>query len=435
MTSLAISESERRGWRVIAALWVVNFFTIGSTISTIGVFFNPLIHQFGWTHEQVSRLATGYILCMGIMAPVSGWLLDLVPAQLPMGLGVSAVALGYLLASRAGSLTALIAAFVLIGGGVGASSLVPGTIVAANWFKQRRGLAIGVAVSGSAVGATIMPPTVAHLIIVHGWHIAMLCIGAPSIAIALPALLLLVRTHPPGVMAPGHIKAASAGQDAAAIRGLDLGAALASWPFWMLASVQVLFTVAFQGVYYHLVPYLISAGYTPEHAALIFGAKSIFVTVGTIIMGGMADRMGARRVLAFAMLLLSVSLLDLLAVGGPALGLVAAMLFIVGYGSPTGATSTTIPMLLVECLGMRRFATMMGITGFIATIASALGPLLTGVIFDLTGSYSVPFALFAGMFAAAALCALMVRPAPGKDQVPEMEPGRAAAVALQTPGA
>ncbi len=423
-----MSQSERQGWRVIAALWVVMFFTIGSTISTIGVFFNPLIHQFGWSHEQVSRLATAYILCMGVTAPAAGWMLDRVPAQLPMGVGVTAVAAGYLLASRAGSLAALIAAFALIGAGVGASSLVPGTIVAANWFKQRRGLAIGIAVCGSAVGATVMPPTVAHLIIVHGWSTAMLCIGAPSLAIALPVILAVVRTRPPGAVA------ASSGREMAPSPGLELGAALCSLPFWMLAGVQVLFTVAFNGVYYHLVPYLIGAGYSPEHAALIFGAKSLFVTVGTIVLGGLADRIGARRVLAFAMLLLCVSLIDLFAVGSPAFGLIAAMLFIVGYGSPTGATSTTIPMLLVECLGMRRFATLMGIIGFIATVASALGPIVTGLIFDMTRSYSVPYTLCAALFAAAALIAMMVHPVPGNDQVPAVDRPEAAVVALQTPG-
>jgi MFS family permease len=124
----------------------------------------------------------------------------------------------------------------------------------------------------------------------------------------------------------------------------------------------------------------------------------------------MADRMGARQVLAFGMGLLCVSLIDLFAVGTSAFGLIATMLFIVGYGSPTGTTSTTIPMLLGECLGMRRFGTLMGIIGFIATVASALGPLV------------------------AALIALMVHPAPGNDQVPAVDRTQPATVALQTPG-
>jgi MFS family permease len=331
------------------------------------------------------------------------------------------------LASRAHSLASLLVAYALIGAGVGSSSLVPGTIVAANWFKERRGLAIAIAICGSAVGATLMPPAVAHVIIVHGWRTAMLFIGAPSIAIGLPAIIALIRTRPPDAAEPS-----TAAEAAASIPGLELSAALGSVPFWMLAGVQVFFTVAYQGIYYHIVPYLIGAGYTAQHAALIFGAKSMFVTIGTIILGAMADRMGPRRVLVFGMVLLGVSLLDLSAAGNATFGLLAAGLFVVGYGSTTGTTATTIPMLVGECLGMRRFGTLTGILGALATIASAVGPLATGLIFDLTGAYSLAFALGAGLFFAAAIVATMIYRAPGHDQLPAAEVARAQA-ALQTP--
>jgi MFS family permease len=426
-----MSQSERQGWSVIAALWVVMFFTIGATISTIGVFFNPLIHEFGWSHEQVSRIATGFILCMGITAPAAGWMLDWLPAQVPMGAGAAAAVIGYLLASRSNSLASLIVAFALIGAGVGSSTLVPGTIVAANWFKERRGLAIGIAICGSAVGATLMPPVIAHVIIVRGWRVAMLYLGAPILLVSLPVILAMIRTRPPGEQAPD-----AAAQPTEEMAGLDLGAAMSVLPFWMLVAVQMLFTVAYQGVYYHLVPYFIGIGYSPERAALIFGAKSLFVTIGTIILGATADRIGPRRVLAFGMTLLCLSLVDLLsAARSPAFGLVAIVLFVVGYGSATGTTVTTIPMLMGECLGMRRFATLMGIIGFIATVASALGPIVTGLIFDLTGSYWLPFALCGAMFAAAALISLAIYPAAGHDRVPAAQAIEGAKVALQTPSA
>jgi MFS family permease len=326
-------------------------------------------------------------------------------------------------------LTSLLVAYALVGAGVGSSSLVPGTIVAANWFKERRGLAIGITVSGSAVGATLMPPAAAHVMVLHTWRLAMLFVGIPSIVIGLPAILVLVRTRPPGAAAPSHRT-----EGTASIPGLELGAALASVPFWMLLGVQVFFTVAYQGIYYHIVPYLIGAGYSPQHAALIFGAKSAFVTVGTIVLGATADRIGARKVLVFGMVLLGLSLIDLSFAGNPTFGLIAALLFIVGYGSPTGTTSTTIPMLLGECLGMRRFGTLMGIMGAMATLASAIGPLATGLIFDMTGSYSLAFALGAALFAAAALTATLIYPAPGHDQVPSAQPADTPAVSLQTRG-
>ncbi len=407
-----MTQQERQGWRVVGALTVVTFLLLGSTIGTIGLFFKPLIQDFGWTHEQVSRLATAFLLCMGLTAVVAGWVLDRVPAQVPMATGAIAAAAGYLMASRAGSLGSLVAAFALIGAGVGSSTIVPVTVVAANWFRERRGLAIGVSIAGSPVAVTLMPPALAHVIIVHGWRTAMLCIGVPILVVGIPAILLVVRTRPSGV------EALRVRQEAAAVAGLELGPALWAPPFWMLAAVQVLFTVAFNGVYYHLVPFLIDTGYSPQRAAFIFGAKSAFVTAGTIWLGSLADRIGPRRVLAVAMLALCLSLVILLAAGSPGLGVIAVVLFTIGYGTPTGCTSTLVPMLMVESLGMRRFATLMGIIGFVATIASALGPLVTGRIFDLTGSYLVPFAMCAGLFGLGALITTLVYPAPAHDLVP-----------------
>jgi MFS family permease len=407
-----MTQQDRHGWWVVAALAVVSFLLLGSTIGTVGVFFHPLIQSFGWSHAQVSRLATAFLLCMGLSAWTAGWMLDRMPAQVPMGLGALAAGTGYFLASRCQSLGSLTATFALIGAGVGSSTIVPVTIVASNWFPNRRGLAIGVGISGSPMATLTIPPLLTHVILVHGWRVGMIWLGVPIFVIGLPAIAFVVRTRPAGVPAP------KASRETTAVAGLDLSQALRAPPFWMLAGVQILFTIAYNGVYYHLVAFLIDVGYSPQTAAVIFGAKSIFVIFGTIFLGGLGDRVGARRVLAFAMLALCLSLVALLEVSSPMLGLAALMLFTVGYGTPTGATSTLVPMLLVESLGMRRFPALMGIIGLVATVASAVGPLFTGRIFDLTRSYSVPFALCAVLFALGAFITTTVYPAPGHDLVP-----------------
>lgn len=397
---------------MVAGLAVVSFLLLGSTIGTIGIFFHPLIHSFGWSHEQVSRLATAFLLCMGVTAPIAGWMLDRMPAQVPMGLGATASGIGYLLASRCHSLGSLIAAFALIGAGVGSSTIVPVTVVASNWFQERRGTAIGVGIAGSPMATLTIPPLLTHIILIHGWRVGMLSLGIPIFVVGLPAIMLVVRTRPPGAQAP------RISRDNGAVAGLEVGPALLAPPFWMLAGVQIMFTVAFNGVFYHLVPFLIEAGYGAERAAFIFGAKSVFVIFGTILLGSLGDRFGARRVLVLSMLALCLSLVALLGASGP-LALTALTLFTIGYGTGTGCTSTLVPMLLVESLGLRQFSTLMGIVGLIATLASAVGPLATGRIFDLTGSYTTPFAICAGLFALGAFITTMVYAAPGHDAIPE----------------
>ena len=233
-----MSAQERQGWWVVAALAVVSFLLLGSTIGTIGIFFHPLIQSFGWSHEQVSRLATAFLLCMGLSAWMAGWMLDRMPAQVPMGLGAMAAGIGYLLASRCHSLGSLTAAFALIGAGSGSSTIVPVTVVASNWFPDRRGLAIGVGISGSPMATLTIPTLLTHVILVHGWRIGMLCLAIPIFVIGLPAIMLVVRTRPAGA------QTTKARRETSALAGLELGQALRAPPVWMLAGVQILFTVA-----------------------------------------------------------------------------------------------------------------------------------------------------------------------------------------------
>ena len=135
------------------------------------------------------------------------------------------------------------------------------------------------------------------------------------------------------------------------------------------------------------------------------------------------------------MLALCLSLVALLGSSRPLFGVIALTLFTIGYGTATGCTSTLVPMLLVESLGMRQFPTLMGIIGLVATVASALGPLVTGRIFDLTGSYSVPFSMCAAIFALGAFITTLVYPAPGHDLVPiPAEEIPAAAIIPETSG-
>ena len=407
-----MTPQERRGWKVIASVALTNFIVMGPSIGTIGIFFTPLIKDFGWTREEVSRLATAFLIAMGIANPLVGWLLDRVEARVVMTIGAAAAGIGYVLASRADSLTALFVLFTLIGLGVGASTILPGIIVAANWFDKQRALATGITIAGAGFGGCVLPPLVAHLILVYGWRTTMLCIAAPMFVVALPVIVLAIRTRPAG--AAGE----SAAEQHAALTGLELGPALRSAPFWILAAMQFSFTIAFTGGYFHMVPFLIGAGYSPQTAAFIFGAQAAVSLPGYVFLGTLADRLGAKRVLAPALLILASSMIIALGTGGHRFGLPLAVLFIVTYGLTVGSATTLGAVLLAEACGLRRFGTLNGIIGFIAVVGSAIGPIASGRIYDLTASYTVAFELCAGLLLAAAILTTLVYPAEGRDVAP-----------------
>jgi len=401
-----MTQHDRQGWLVVGSVAATNFVVMGPSIGTIGIFFTPLIKQFGWSREQVSMMATAFLFAMGVVNPLVGWLLDRIPARIPMSIGAAAAGAAFLLASRVNSLGALIACYALIGLGVGASTITPGLIVAANWFSGQRGLAIGITIAGAGLGGCVLPPLVSHLIALYGWRATMVCIGVPMFVLALPLILLIIRTRPEG---------AGSEEQAAAASGLELGAALRALPFWLLVAMQLGFTVAFAGAYFHMVPFLIGTGYSAQTAAFIFGAQAAVSLPGYLVLGTLADRFGAKPVLAGALVVQAVSMMLLLAIAGHYFTTGLTVIFVVTYGLTVGSGTALGAVLLAEALGLRSYGALSGIIGLIATVGSAVGPVIAGHIYDTTASYSAAFELCAALMLAAAVFASLVYPAEGHD--------------------
>jgi MFS family permease len=401
-----MTQHDRQGWLVVGSVAATNFVVMGPSIGTIGIFFTPLIKHFGWSREQVSMMATAFLFAMGVVNPFVGWLLDRIPARIPMSIGAAVAGAAFLAASRVNSLGALIACYALIGLGVGASTITPGLIVAANWFSGRRGLAIGITIAGAGLGGCVLPPLVSHLIALYGWRATMVCIGVPMFVLALPLILLIIRTRPEG---------AGGEEQAAAASGLELGAALRALPFWLLVAMQLGFTVAFAGAYFHMVPFLIGAGYSAQAAAFIFGAQAAVSLPGYLVLGTLADRFGAKPVLAGALVVQAASMMLLLAIAGHHFTTGLTVIFVVTYGLTVGSGTALGAVLLAEALGLRSYGSLSGIIGLIATVGSAVGPIVAGHIYDTTASYSAAFELCAALMLAAAVFASLVYPAEGHD--------------------
>src|SRR5487761_1471820 len=149
--------ADRRRWVVLFSLLCAQIFTYGPVISTMGVFMTPLTHQFGWSRAEVSRIATAFSLGNGVFAFVAGWLIDRYDVGRVMACGAIIAAAGCALASPIHTLPALVACYLLIGGGLALGGLVPTVAVALNWFPLHRSAAVALALVGLGIGSFIAP--------------------------------------------------------------------------------------------------------------------------------------------------------------------------------------------------------------------------------------------------------------------------------------
>ncbi len=392
-----MTSRERRGWTIVASLFIELMLVFGAGFFTSGIFFIPQIKEFGWSRARLASVTGALQATLGLSTPLFGWILDRVEARWLMAGGVAMVGVGFIGASRIHSFAPLFLCYVAVGLGLGASSLLPASLVVANWFRERRGIAMGIAMAGTSAGGSLMT-LAAHWAIGHGgWRFGYLFLAAPMFLIAIPILLLHVQSRPPVPAAEG-----GRAEERREVPGLEVWAALATRSFWMIFAIQFCFGYFAVAIVVHLPPYLIGLGYRSGLAALAMSLVLVCASLGKLVMGTVADRIGGRAVVALNFAITAAGFLMFLGARSPLF--LAGAIPILGFA--IGAPIALVPFLTAECLGLRRFGSIVGLTNLAYTMGAAIGPVLSGRIYDLTHSYALALILFAGFALVGAAAAL-----------------------------
>ena len=365
-------------------------FTVIGLLFSFGVFFNVLEVEFGWSRTLLSSAVALAALVMGLLAVFAGRLGDRYgPAPVLAGAGLL-YGTGFALISVVGEPWHL---FVLFGLfiGVGMSSHDVTTLsTIARWFVRRRGMMTGVAKVGTATGQMTLPPLAALLIGGFGWRNAALALGVAATVLLFVAAMAMKRPPPDRSAAPPA---------SGPVRGGGFAEIRRSRVFWTLCAAQFLFFPTLMTIPLHIAVHGMDLGMTRGVAATlltVIGGASI---AGRLTVGTFADRIGGRNAYVLCLVPLVTSLLILMVVD------TWAPLFVVValYGFGHGGLFTVVSPTVAEFFGTRTHGAIYGGIYFFGTIGGAVGPIMAGRVFDVTGSYEYAFATLALMVAGALL--------------------------------
>ncbi|MCP3474973.1 MFS transporter [Bradyrhizobium sp. CCGUVB1N3] len=354
---------------------------------SIGVFFEPLQQEFGWNRGQISGaliyLTAGFV----VSGPIVGSLIDRFGARIvalvsiPL-LIVSIVGLG----GMNGSIVVFYVLFFAAGClGAGTTPVVYTRIVNGN-FKVSRGLALGIVLAGTGIAALALPPLLASQIASLGWRSGFI-VMAMLAAIAWPMVYFGFRDLE-GAARPA----------AKAAEGIDRSEALRSRIFWTIAIGFLAVAAAISGMVVHMIPLLRDAGLPVPRAAAIASLIGVGVIIGRVLIGWTIDRLFAPRV-AGAVFLITAGGCVLLNVGGAQTAPIAA--FLIGFA--LGAEIDLIAYLTARYFGMRNYGFLYGLAYSIFSVGAALGPAVTGNLFDINKNYSAALWLMAACLVFGAL--------------------------------
>ena len=378
-------------------------------LTTFGTFFNSFVAEFGWLRETISGAASLAGVVLGLVGIIAGRLGDRIGPRLVM-IGCGAfLGSAYLLMSRINAPWQLYLFYgVIVGIGLGGMDVLPLSTVA-RWFVKRRGMMTAILKIGSGVGMWILPLVATRLIANYGWRDAYIYLGIVVLGVIVMAAQFLRRDPArKGLLPYGVDEAGESDTENPHYRedGLSLREAMHTSQFRILCAMYG--TALFCGsiMLVHIAPHAVDLGFPLASAAGVLSTIGGVSIAGRAVIGSVGDRIGTRKAVIICSVVLLVSLVWLQF----ASELWMLYLFAAMYGFSHGGFFTVLSPLVADLFGLSSHGAIFGSVFFSGTIGGAVGPMLAGRIFDVTGAYQLAFLICGVASAAVLILSLFLRP-------------------------
>ena len=407
------------GWIIVACAFVTMAVSVNAR-TAFSLLFPPILAEFGGDRGAVAGVFSFGFLVSAVISPFVGRLMDLKGPRMVVEIGSVLLAIGLVLSTLARAPWHL---YLTLGVLVGAGGNFLGYGVQSqfipNWFVRRRGLAIGLAFSGVGVGSIVLLPWLQVLIAHGGWRSACWSLALIVIVVLVPLNLLLKRRPEDIGLKPDGDSASDTRAAGARSNNIvdpawtaiewTLARTLRTGRFWWIALGYFCALYAWYAVQVHQTKYLTEIGVSPMEAAWALGLVSLVGVPGQIIFGHVSDRIGREWAWAFGCAGFVICYVALIALqAGTTSWLLYAMVLAQGF---LGYSMTSVlGPIVAEIFEGPHFGSIFGTVMLAAISGGAVGPWVTGVLYDLTGNYDAAFWLAMALCFVSAASIFMAAP-------------------------
>ena len=416
MTSRAINRPSNTppkffyGYVMVGVSFIIMLLSWGLYI-VFGVFFDPLLQEFGWTRAMISGAYSLSSIISGVLGIAVGGLTDRFGPRLVVTFCGFSLGLGNMLMSQVHALWQLYLFYGVVIG-IGMSGLwIPLLSPIVRWFDRGRSLMTGIVISGLTIGQLIAPLVISRLIAAHGWRLSYIILGGFVMVMTILLAQFLRRNPGQAVDSPGRENEGGKQDSASAGKDFMLKEAVHTAQFWMVAIL--FFCVGFTAfsVTVHLVPHATRLGISAVTAASILAVSGGVGIIGNFVLGGfIGERIGNRKAFIIGIIIVAASLFWLVPAGETWM----LYLFAVVFGIGIGGMGTSESPLIARLFGLSSHGLIYGVVGLSWTAGGAAGPIITGYMCDVIGNYQLAFLVSAVIGVLGLLFLLFLRPTKGR---------------------
>ena len=420
------------GWYVVAATLFIGFVANGAR-SSFGVFVIPMSEEFGWSRFSVSIAASIGVLSGGILQPFVGQLFDRTGGRRVILTGLIVLGVSTVLLSLTFHILFLVFMFGFIASMAQSGPALSNTAaLLSRWFKRRRATAISINSAALSLGGLIMVPFAMYLLQATSWRIAWVGLGI-IVLTSLPLAYFFIREKPAdlGLYPDGDPAPPEDGPDPRR-RELKGPLEVENWretfksaPIWQMSGSYLVCGATTFVLSVHFIPFAIEErGISGTTAATIFGYMMGLNIIGALGSGLLADKIGGtKNWLALVYLMRGMGYVLLLTIDSVA----GLWIFATVAGFSWVATLPLTSSLTADVYGLKALGTISGITLMFHSFGGFGSVLFAGLLFDITGSYVLPFAIVGALLFPAALSAFTIKERKYSARYQTLEPTAASA--------
>lgn len=399
MTDTVVQKPDFYGWKNVILLFTCYLSTLGLAFYGFSVIFPMMIKTLQWNRAGASIAHTISVLLMGLLVPLVAVSINKRGAKKTILTGACVLFVGLILL---GTVTSKMWQWVVLWGfvvsfGFAFCGVVPVQTILMYWFSANRAMAIGIVMTGAAVGGFLAQPFFTWLMAkTQTWQSGWIT-GAIFSLIAIACSFFLVnKPQDVGQFAdgvnPDHLQSANggAGKKTKTFRAQspwELKDALRSNTFWFLAIVVIGHIMALFLITSHGVLHFTDKGFSGMQAASILSFVILGSGLARFPMGWLGDRIEPRWIITASMGVMLVMVLGLWKSSDFSFVVAAGMIFGFCYGSQL----IMFPTITGNYFSPESFPAINGVLGPLMIVFGAIVPVGAGVIFEKTRSYDLAF--------------------------------------------
>jgi len=373
------------GYIIVIAGFIITL-AVYAVQYAFGVFFKPMINEFGWTRALTSGAFSLSWIVQGVVAVIMGKVCDTLGPRIVITICGFLIGISYMLMSQINNAWQFYLLYGVLGGAGISGIVIPLGSTIARWFVKRRNLMTAFTFLGVSVAVLIGAPISEMLITKYDWRFSYLLMGSIVFVVVILAAQLLRRDpSQKNQIAYNDINTKLTKESEE--KGITIKAVMRDKQFWI--AFVAFFCLGYMNfaIFVHIVPHTTDLGIDPATAAGIMAIMGGSSAVGGFLFSILADKIGNKKVFVIAFSILFLSLIFLLL----ATDVTKLRIFAVAFSFSLGGCCMTQSPMVASIFGLRSHGLVFGALNFGFAVGSTLGSLLTGFIYDTSGNYQMAF--------------------------------------------